>query len=611
MQSANGGAEIWLERTRCFSRGQTFRGILTKELSTMSPNACLPSVRSGYLQGSSARGAKITRAALLAAPAVRWVYWHTATVLSVLILTSTTGWPGDDRPSAPRFDPAGVRGSLVLGGGGTLPNAAREQFVKLAGGKDAKIVVIPTALDDAALEKGETSLKSWEETKPASAVLLHTRSRDEANRAAVFEPLKEATAVWFDDGEQARIISAYRGTAVEREIQEVLQRGGVIGGASAGAVVLCGMLVADGDAGDVRPGRNLLPASVIEPHFIERKKESRLASTLEKRPELFGMGIDEDTAVIVHGRNLEVVGSGQLTISLAKSANRPAREIEFKEGQQTDLTRWRLAARARIAPAFPAAQPAEPKVAAGSLVIVGGGGLPAEVVTRFVELAGGPESTIIVLPTANPSSMQVAAREGRFLERAGCKHVVTLAETSLAEVSSPEFLAKIKEANGVWFGGGRQWRFVDAYAETPAVEAFRDVLRRGGVIGGSSAGATIQGEYLVRGSPQGNEEMMAEGYERGFGFLPGTAIDQHFTQRKRQADLLSVMTAFPQLLGIGLDETTAIIVTGSTAEVLGKNKAHFYNTRVQSTDGAPECISLETGKRYDLLERKVVEDVKP
>ena len=192
------------------------------------------------------------------------------------------------------------------------------------------------------------------------------------------------------------------------------------------------------------------------------------------------------------------------------------------------------------------------------------------------------------------------ARDGRFLERAGCKHVVTLSATTLAEVSAPEFLATLKEARGVWFGGGRQWRFVDAYADTPALEAFRDVLRRGGVIGGSSAGATIQGEYLVRGSPQGNAEMMAEGYERGFGFLPGTAIDQHFTQRKRQADLLSVMSAYPQLLGIGLDEATAIIVTGSQAEVMGKHRAHFYNARIPE----PECVSLESGQRYDLTERK-------
>src|SRR5690606_7663818 len=99
------------------------------------------------------------------------------------------------------------------------------------------------------------------------------------------------------------------------------------------------------------------------------------------------------------------------------------------------------------------------------------------------------------------------------------------------EIETPEQLAMLDEATGIWFGGGRQWRFVDAYEGTAIVDRFCDVLRRGGVIGGSSAGATIQGDYLVRGNPLGNTDMMADGYERGFAFLPGVAIDQHFAQR--------------------------------------------------------------------------------
>ena len=117
------------------------------------------------------------------------------------------------------------------------------------------------------------------------------------------------------------------------------------------------------------------------------------------------------------------------------------------------------------------------------------------------------------------------------------------------EVASDAFVDTLKRATGIWFGGGRQWRFLDAYEGTDAVELFRDVLRRGGVIGGSSAGATIQGEYLVRGHPLGNTIMMAEGYERGFSFLPGVAIDQHFSQRNRLSDLIPVIRAHPQVCG--------------------------------------------------------------
>ncbi len=105
------------------------------------------------------------------------------------------------------------------------------------------------------------------------------------------------------------------------------------------------------------------------------------------------------------------------------------------------------------------------------------------------------------------------------------------------------------------------------------------MLRRGGVIGGSSAGATIQGEFLVRGHPLGNTVMMAEGYERGFAFLPGVAIDQHFAQRSRQPDLLPVVKRHPKLLGIGIDESTAVVVIGAKAEVIGQSSAHFVSAQ--------------------------------
>jgi cyanophycinase len=210
-------------------------------------------------------------------------------------------------------------------------------------------------------------------------------------------------------------------------------------------------------------------------------------------------------------------------------------------------------------------------------MIVGGGTMPPEIVERFLTLAGGRKAKIVVLPTGVPRS-ETSREVPRFLNADRVESIVVLEQRG-AEVATEEFRTAIQGATGVWFGGGRQWNFVDAYEETPAVELFRDVLRRGGVIGGSSAGATIQGEFLVRGHPMGNTVMMAEGYERGFGFLPGVAIDQHFTQRSRQRDLLTVIQRHPKLLGIGIDEGTAIVVTGSVAEVIGLHAVHFVSAR--------------------------------
>src|SRR4030095_4405381 len=103
------------------------------------------------------------------------------------------------------------------------------------------------------------------------------------------------------------------------------------------------------------------------------------------------------------------------------------------------------------------------------------------------------------------------------------------------------------------------------------------VLARGGVIAGSSAGATIQGSYMVRGAPEGNHIMMAKGHEEGFGFLKNSAIDQHVIARKREEDLLPVIAAHPALLGLGLDEGTAIVVQGDRARVVGASKLAVYD----------------------------------
>src|SRR6185436_4216153 len=110
-------------------------------------------------------------------------------------------------------------------------------------------------------------------------------------------------------------------------------------------------------------------------------------------------------------------------------------------------------------------------------------------------------------------------------------------------------------------------RLVDSYLNTRTNRELWKVLKRGGVIGGSSAGATIQGSYLVRGAREGNTLMMAPGYEVGLGFLKHVAVDQHLLKRNRQDDLVPVITKHPELLGIGIDESTAIVVTKDQFEV--------------------------------------------
>ncbi len=155
----------------------------------------------------------------------------------------------------------------------------------------------------------------------------------------------------------------------------------------------------------------------------------------------------------------------------------------------------------------------------------------------------------------------------------------------------------IREARGVWFPGGRQWRLVDSYLGTRTERELHALLDRGGVVGGTSAGASIMASYLVRGAREGNQVMMARGYEKGFSFMRGTAIDQHVVPRNRLGDLPTVLRVHPTLLGIGLDEGTAIVVQGDRFEVVGKSRVFVYGGR--DPVSAP-YLELQPGDRYDM-----------
>ena len=131
------------------------------------------------------------------------------------------------------------------------------------------------------------------------------------------------------------------------------------------------------------------------------------------------------------------------------------------------------------------------------------------------------------------------------------------------------------------------------------------MLARGGVVGGSSAGASILASYLVRGAPEGNTIVMAPGYEEGFGLLQGAAIDQHMLTRNRQDDLEQVVAAHPDVLGIGLDESTAIVVQGQQFEVIGASKIAVHDGRSAPERNGKKYFFMGPGEKYDLtkLER--------
>lgn len=254
----------------------------------------------------------------------------------------------------------------------------------------------------------------------------------------------------------------------------------------------------------------------------------------------------------------------------------------------------------------------------GTLLIIGGAASDM-FYEKFMELVGGADAPIVVIPTAVSSDSLTAEDLQRFKDsftNRGFTQVTVLHTRDRDVADSKAFVKPLQDASGIWFSGGRQWRHADSYLDTRAHREFFKLLERGGVIAGSSAGATIQGSYLARGDTRKNTIMMGD-HEEGLGFITNVAIDQHLLARNRQFDMFEILENRPELLGIGLDEDTGIIVQGDRFKVIGNSYVAIYDGTRWSAErdtiyklpaGSREFYMLSKGNRYDLLKRQVITD---
>jgi cyanophycinase len=240
----------------------------------------------------------------------------------------------------------------------------------------------------------------------------------------------------------------------------------------------------------------------------------------------------------------------------------------------------------------------------GTLVIVGGAMQDPAIVTRFIDLAGGPDAPIVIIPTAGEGDDEYGQYWSGLKQWRdnGARNISVLHTRDRKVADSDAFVKPIRDARGVFFTGGRQWRLADSYLDTRTHKELAALLARGGVIGGSSAGASILASFMVRGDTKSNEKMIGD-HVAGLGFLKNAAIDQHLLRRNRQFDMLEVIDKHPQLLGIGIDEDTAIVVEGDRFDVIGKSYVVVYSTKpVVGANG--RFYFLGAGDRFDMKERK-------
>jgi cyanophycinase len=359
-------------------------------------------------------------------------------------------------------------------------------------------------------------------------------------------------------------------------------------------------------------GWNLIPDSVWAPPSTEAGYREQCRSLLEPIQKSVLLETHPHTAIQLTGRKVLVHGEGSLTCFLPPGPHHPAREQSIAEPKERnepetfliDWTEWRRDAIDRTLELFPPAEKEVPKVPHGTLMIVGGGGMPKGLMQRFVDAAGGTDAKLVYVPCAETDDMSRDTSTLVSWKNMGVTTCTLLHTKDRIKANKDEsFFEPLKDATGIWFGGGRQWNLADSYYGTTTHRLMKQVLQRGGVIGGSSAGASIQGKYLARATPIENFRIMAPGYERGgLGFLGGVAIDQHFSQRGRHKDLRSLVQRYPQLLGIGIDEGTAIIVRESRAEVVGKGSVFFFSYADSNRDELVEQASTE-GDVFDLETR--------
>jgi len=243
----------------------------------------------------------------------------------------------------------------------------------------------------------------------------------------------------------------------------------------------------------------------------------------------------------------------------------------------------------------------------------------ASLLRQFVTLAGGRRSRLVLVPTASSMQEEVIDSYTEVFTRLGARQVQVVNPGSREEAHDPASVKLVDEATGVFFSGGSQLRLSQLLPGTPVGDAVHRAHERGCVVGGTSAGASVMSDFMISMGDEGiTPRQRASQISAGLGLLPGVVVDQHFDQRSRYGRLMSVIATSPHLLGVGIDEDTAIIVRDRREfSVRGSGAVFVVDCRTARTDaadaraGAPVLVTgatvhtLPAGSTFDLDERRL------
>jgi len=273
---------------------------------------------------------------------------------------------------------------------------------------------------------------------------------------------------------------------------------------------------------------------------------------------------------------------------------------------------------------------AEDKMAATEtkrqLVIIGGAEDKegeCQILREFVRRAGGTKARIVIMTAATELPREVGQNYIRVFERLGAENVRIIDTETREDASSSTALEAVGKATGVFFTGGEQARITSILKDTELDTAIHKRCAEGIVIGGTSAGAAVMPDVMiVEGDSETNPRINAVDMGPGMGFLPGVVIDQHFSQRGRLGRLISALLIEPAVLGFGIDENTAMLVTDNEIEIIGQGCVTVVDDS-EATSNIDDILKdeplaicgaklhiLPNGYKFDLKTRKPILDNK-
>jgi cyanophycinase len=535
------------------------------------------------------------------------------------------------------------RGVVMLhGGGGGVQECVRQEFLRLAGGKTARVLLLPS--DEEQRKPGEkldayesrlgrpAAYGRWRELcrgNHAGFQFLHWDCPEDPENSRFFAALEEATGIWIPAEDQSWVIQRFAGdplkpTRFQLALRNLVARGGVVGASGGGMASLSETVIAgnvhDKDGGWIRArlafGLGLFQGTLLDQNFnIWSGRVERLTDTLRNGPRLdrvartpgvqrrtIGLGMDRQTVAIVSGNTIRAIGEGNVHVFVQSNGGRTVAWHRLAPGDKP-LVLAAVSARERAA-----VQPAKSRDAGNPFgappgkgtVVLHGGKSTVEMYDLFPRLTGKTRPMLVHCPSASDryhrmSNQELMASDLAKLWKTDAVRSLRFINAGRPEqAEQPDFCGLLDKADALWIMGGDQGDLTALYVNPIRPTLFqkkvRSIVERGGAVGGSSAGCAAMSDVMIVGTVAGDNRGPARAVlSRGFGVLSNVVAEQHFDARQgrieRFAELLrnkrQIANISPgcdpgRMVGLAVEESTALIVRGNRLTVAGKNKAHVF-----------------------------------